>query len=59
MKICDRCFKRDGSATPAEYPLQLSISEIYDLCKSCITEIKQHVENPDGRQGHPKRIKKD
>lgn len=47
MRICDRCFNKDGSAVRAvdEVAFERS-SELFDLCESCMNEMREMVDNP-------------
>ena len=47
MKICDRCFHKDGSAKIAVDRIKfLSDAIELDLCVTCKTETLDFVENP-------------
>ena len=41
MKICDRCFRTDGSVSAAVEQITFGVShEVLDVCLSCSEEIK-------------------
>ncbi len=53
MKICDRCFSRDGSAVPAVDTLTFGHDhEILDVCESCKVEATDFIKNPPKKVGN-------
>ena len=53
MKICDRCFTKDGSAVPAVDTITFGRdSEVLDVCETCKTEAREFVKNPP-KKGKP------
>lgn len=50
MKLCDRCFKRDGSITPAVDVLVFQADDVrLDVCQGCKEEVTEFVQNPGGK----------
>ena len=63
MKLCDRCFKTDGSVSAAVESVTFGMShEVIDVCLSCAEEIKafSQKKEKDGtkRVGRPPRKSK-
>lgn len=47
MKICDRCYAKDGSSVKATSEIEFSEThEKQDLCKSCLELIKKFIFEP-------------
>ena len=60
MKLCDRCFKRDGSITPAVDIIIFQIDDVrLDVCQGCKEEVSDFVQNPDRFQHKVGRKKKE
>ena len=62
MRICDRCFHRDGSAVGAVDSITFGNDhEIMDVCESCKTDAKDFIKNPQkrGKVGRPPKKKRE
>jgi len=47
MKICDRCFRKDGSAVPAVSEINFPMThESMDLCKTCNEMVRNYIQEP-------------
>lgn len=47
MKICDRCFQKDGKPVKAVAEAMFNkTQERYDLCQSCNELVREFINNP-------------
>ena len=59
MKLCDRCFYRDGSVVPTTDTVKFSSSsESFDLCHSCAEEVRFSITAPIKKKNARKRTSK-
>lgn len=60
LKLCDRCFRRDGSITPAVDVVIFQMEDVrLDVCQGCKEEVNAFVNDPDKFQHKVGRKKKE
>jgi hypothetical protein len=60
MRVCDRCFHRDGSTTPAVDIVIFQAEDTrLDVCQGCKEELNDFIQLPDKFQHKVGRKKKE